>query len=124
VYFCNVLQKQRLKETYFLMVMLFLAVLPASSHAFTMHCASVGASGDVTVSWDRNGTSTANFRSWYLFHSTSGLGPFTLIDSLLINSDTTDNQRMQPTALLIISSFLNQTMVRPIFTQIQFVLLV
>lgn len=89
------MQKQRLERTYFLLGMLFLAVLPTYSHAFTMHCASVGASADVTISWDRNGTPAANFRSWYVYHSTTNSGPYTLIDSLLINTDTTDNH---PTA--------------------------
>jgi gliding motility-associated-like protein len=80
---------------YFLLVMLFFAALPSSSHALSMHCASVGAFGDVTISWDRNSTPTVDFRSWHVYHSSAAPGPYTLIDSLLINTDTTD---IHPTA--------------------------
>ena len=64
-------------------------LLPAQLFAISMHCASVGAAGDVTVCWDRNGTGSGNFRSWYLYHSTNAAGPFNTIDSLLLYSDTT-----------------------------------
>lgn len=54
-----------------------------------MHCASVGAAGDVTVSWDRIGTATGNFRSWHFYHATNLAGPYNIIDSLPLFSDTT-----------------------------------
>ncbi len=55
---------------------------------FRIHCLSIGSSGQVTVTWDRNGLSSSDFRSYYLYHSTASSGPFVAIDSVFIFSDT------------------------------------
>ncbi len=54
-----------------------------------MHCASVGAAGDVTFCWDRIGSASGNFRSWHVYHSSNSAGPYNNIDSLPLFSDTT-----------------------------------
>ena len=53
-----------------------------------MHCATVGAAGEVTICWDKNGTNGINFQSWNVYHSTSAGGPFALIDNKVIYTDT------------------------------------
>jgi gliding motility-associated-like protein len=51
--------------------------------AIEMKCISTGTAGDVTVNWN-NTSSSALFRSYHIYHSTSAPGPFTLIDSVNI----------------------------------------
>ena len=65
-----------------------LLLLNSEAKAIGMRCTTVSPNGDVTVTWDRNLTSSANFRCWYLFHSTSAGGPYTAIDSVFFYSDT------------------------------------
>ena len=63
-------------------------MISIESKATDMLCTSISANGDVTVTWNRNLTTGANFRCWYLFHSTSPIGPFSPIDSVFIYNDT------------------------------------
>ncbi len=58
--------------------------------AFSPQCISVGANGSVSVTWDQSGTSGANFRSWHIYYSATAGGPFSVLDSNLIYTDTTE----------------------------------
>ncbi len=69
-------------------VLSLLIIQSFDSHAIFTHCAWVGNAGDVTVCWDKTGTGAGNFRTWYIYHSTSPLGPFTAIDSVFLYADT------------------------------------
>src|SRR6187431_3103767 len=51
------------------------------SGALEMRCITTGSSGEVSFSWV-NTASSALFRSYHIYHSTTGPGPFTLIDSV------------------------------------------
>jgi gliding motility-associated-like protein len=53
-----------------------------------MHCTVVGTGGDVTITWDANGTASGNFGKWYLYHATALAGPYTLVDSSVVYTDT------------------------------------
>jgi gliding motility-associated-like protein len=70
-------------------------LIPVLCSAITPQCISVGATGDVTITWDQTGTSAVNFRSWHIYHSTSPSGPFSVIDSNNTYLTTTSND---PTA--------------------------
>jgi gliding motility-associated-like protein len=72
--------------------LLFLFGLPlaGTAQSFHLRCLSVGTAGDVTVTWDRNGLTPADFRCFYLYHATSAAGPFTAIDSVFIFGDTSE----------------------------------
>lgn len=72
----------------FLPFLLLFSIFSVETQAVGMRCTSVAANGDVTVTWDRNLTTAANFRCWYLYHSTSATGPFTPIDSVFFYNDT------------------------------------
>ncbi|MBL7948650.1 MAG: gliding motility-associated C-terminal domain-containing protein [Bacteroidia bacterium] len=74
------------------LLLLFFFGLPLAGVAqqFHVRCLSVGNTGDVTVTWDRNGLSPADFRCYYLYHSTSAAGPFSPIDSIFIYGDTSE----------------------------------
>ena len=54
-----------------------------------MHCATVFTNGDVSITWDESGSSAPDFRSWHVYYAPAASGPFTLIDSLLLYTDTT-----------------------------------
>jgi len=49
--------------------------------AIEMKCISTGSAGEVTFTWE-NTSSSALFRSYHVYHSTTAPGPFTLIDSV------------------------------------------
>ncbi len=82
----------RIKSRYAFTFFLLLGFLQQLK-AFEIRCLSVSTGGAVTLSWDRSGLSPADFRSYYIYHSTSSGGPFTAIDSIFIFNDTlhTDN---------------------------------
>ncbi len=86
MYFYTVLQIPLKKILLFIIVLL--VYKPVNLFAVSMHCITVDANGNVTVTWDVNGTSAGSFRSWYLYHSTNPAGPFTAIDSTFTYSDT------------------------------------
>lgn len=54
-------------------------------HGLGIRCLTVSANGGVTVSWDQAGVNIADFRVYYLYHSTSAAGPFTAIDSVFFS---------------------------------------
>lgn len=74
-----------------LAVLLLLLIAPFALRAqvFHIHCLSTAANGSVTVTWDRSNLSSADFRSYYVYHSTSASGPFSPIDSVFLYNDTT-----------------------------------
>ena len=74
----------------FTVVSFLLSMIFIESQAIGMRCVSVGANGDVTVTWDRGLTTGTNFRCWYLYHSTSATGPFTAVDSVFFYNDTSE----------------------------------
>ena len=76
------------KSAGFFFVCLLILIRADNAAAISMHCASVGANGQVTVTWDLQGTNAPNYVSWYVYHSTSGAGPFTAIDSIFFYTDT------------------------------------
>jgi len=55
-----------------------------------MECASVGANGDVTITWN-NTSSSAGFYAYYIYHSDSAVSAFTLIDSVFSYATQTYN---------------------------------
>jgi gliding motility-associated-like protein len=70
-------------------ILLLLSAVPSFS-AIQMECASVGANGDVTITWN-NTSSSAGFYAYYIYHSTTTAGAFTLIDSVLNYATQTYN---------------------------------
>lgn len=68
--------------------LLFLFAIGSRAYGFSLRCASVGTTGDVTITWDRTGLNGANFRSWHIYHSQNSAGPFTRIDSTFLFNDT------------------------------------
>lgn len=62
-----------------------------SSHAFDIRCLLVNSTGAVTITWDQAGVNVADFRSYYIYHSTSAAGPFTAVDSVFIFNITNRN---------------------------------
>ena len=65
-----------------------MATLSISTHAFSVRCISVNSDGSVFLSWDQNALNAADFRCYYLYHSTSASGPFTAIDSIFFFNTT------------------------------------
>jgi gliding motility-associated-like protein len=60
----------------------FLIAIPFTAFsAIRMECISVGSGGDATISW-LNTSSSVLFRSYHIFHSINGTGPFSLVDSI------------------------------------------
>ncbi len=62
----------------------------ASGQSFHIRCLSIGTAGDVTVTWDRSSLSSADFRCYYLLHSTTQAGPFSSVDSVFFFNDTVE----------------------------------
>lgn len=58
------------------------------AEAFSIHCLRTGSNSGVTVTWDRNGLNPADFRCFYIYHSTSPSGPFSAVDSVFFYTDT------------------------------------
>ncbi len=74
-----------------LFLKLLLLGLSHQISAFNIRCVVVGNAGDVTVTWDQTGLNAADFRCYYLYHSTSAAGPFTAIDSIFFYNTITRN---------------------------------
>ncbi len=72
----------------FLFIVLILGSFSIKSHAFGIRCLMVDANGGVTVSWDQTGLNIADFRCYYVYHSTSGSGPFSPVDSIFFYNTT------------------------------------
>src|SRR5262249_51660179 len=68
-----------LKRVCFFLLFHFSAFQAISS--VQMKCISIGAAGDVTITWNNSGPA-ATFQAYYIYHSTTP-GGFTLIDSVL-----------------------------------------
>jgi gliding motility-associated-like protein len=89
----------------FLSCLLFLASFNAYS-SVEMRCVAVGTGGDVTINWF-NTTSSVDFRAYYIYHSTSAGGPFSIEDSILsyatqTYNDATANANSQPAYYFIV----------------------
>ncbi|REK33641.1 MAG: hypothetical protein DWQ44_08340 [Bacteroidetes bacterium] len=80
----------------FLLLLILTAISVQKSLAYGTRCASVGPAGDVTLTWENTGLNAADFRAWYIYHSTSASGPFNLIDSVFFFNQT---NRIHLTAL-------------------------
>jgi gliding motility-associated-like protein len=83
------------KKQIFLGFVLGLLTHWATGQTFHIRCLGVGSGGDVTVTWDRTNLAAADFRCFYLLHSTTQAGPFNPVDSVFIFSDTIETH---PTA--------------------------
>ena len=80
----------------FVLFWMFLAAFCTNVQGFGIRCLNVSPGGGVTVSWDQTGINIADFRAYYLYHSTSASGPFTAIDSVFFFNTTS---RSHTTAL-------------------------
>jgi gliding motility-associated-like protein len=68
--------------------MFVILALPCS--ALSIRCLSIASNGDVTVTWNPSGTSSASYRSWHVYHSIAAAGPYSLVDSNNIYTDTSE----------------------------------
>lgn len=80
----------------FALFWLFISAFCTNVHGLGIRCLNVSPTGGVTVSWDQAGVNIADFRAYYLYHSTSASGPFTAIDSIFFFNTTS---RSHPTAV-------------------------
>jgi gliding motility-associated-like protein len=72
-------------------VLVLILALNGRVSAFSGRCATVGPTGDVTVTWDRAGLNAADFRAWFLYYAPGINGPYSLIDSSQVFTDTLQN---------------------------------
>jgi len=71
-------------------ILFWLSILMASGQSFHIRCLSIGTAGDVTVTWDLSSLSSADFRCYYLLHSTTQAGPFSSVESVFFFNDTVE----------------------------------
>lgn len=79
-----------MKRQLYLIILILSGFLTASGQTFHIRCLSTDNAGGVTVTWDRNLLNGADFRCFYIYHSTSQSGPFTAIDSVFFFNDTVE----------------------------------
>lgn len=66
-----------------------MATISMSTSAFSVRCISVNTDGSVFLSWDQTALNAADFRCYYIYHSTNAAGPFNPIDSIFFFNTTT-----------------------------------
>jgi gliding motility-associated-like protein len=68
--------------------LLLLLMATKAFSSMQMKCVNVATNGDATISWF-NSSSTLGFHAYYIYHSTSAAGPYTLEDSILVYATQT-----------------------------------